>query len=81
MPGGKKGERFRKHVHLATSSDPTAGLRAGSEIILEVDLERAHNSGCTFFLSENGVLLTEDVVPPPCIIRATRTDSGKVIES
>ena len=79
-PGGKKGERFRKHVHLATSRDPTAGLRAGSEIILEVDLERAHNSGCTFFLSENGVLLTEDVIPPPCIIRATRTDSGKVIE-
>ena len=80
IPGGRKGERFRKHIHLATSRRPTAGLRTGSEIILEVDLERAHNSGCTFFLSENGVLLMADVIPPPCIVRATRTDSGRVVE-
>ena len=80
LPGGSRGERFRRHVHLAASRNPTAGLRSGSEVILEIDLARAHNSGCTFFLSENGVLLTEDAIPPPCIVRATRTDSGGVYE-
>ena len=72
--------RFRRHIHLAMSRNPTAGLRSGSEVILEIDLARAHNSGCTFFVSENGVLLTEDVIPPPCIVHATRTDNGAVHE-
>ena len=80
LPGGRKGERFRRHIHLAMSRNPTAGLRSGSEVILEIDLARAHNSGCTFFVSENGVLLTEDVIPPPCIVHATRTDNGAVYE-
>ena len=80
LPGGRKGERFRRHIHLAMSRNPTAGLRSGSEVILEIDLARAHNSGCTFFVSENGVLLTEDVIPPPCIVHATRTDNGAVHE-
>ena len=80
LPGGRKGERFRRHIHLAMSRNPTAGLRSGSEVILEIDLARAHNSGCTFFVSENDVLLTEDVIPPPCIVHATRTDNGAVYE-
>ena len=80
IPGGWKGEKFRRHVHLATERTSTAGLRSGFEVILEVDLERACNSGCTFYRSENGVLLTEDIIPPPCIMRATRTESGRVVE-
>ena len=79
IPGGRKGEKFRRHVHLATDRTPTAGLRSGSEVILEVDMERAINSGCTFHLSENGVLLTADTIPPPCITRATRADNEQVI--
>ena len=57
------------------SVDATPGASA-----LEIDLARAHNSGCTFFVSENDVLLTEDVIPPPCIVHATRTDNGAVYE-
>ena len=64
---------------MATDRTPTAGLRSGSEVILEVDMERAINSGCTFHLSENGVLLTADTIPPPCITRATRADNEQVI--
>ena len=79
IPGGRKGEKFRRHVHLATDRTPTAGLRSGSEVILEVDMARALHSGCTFHLSENGVLLTADTIPPPCITRATRADNGQVI--
>ena len=76
---GRKGEKFRRHVHLATDRTPTTGLRSGSEVILEVDMARALHSGCTFHLSENGVLLTADTIPPPCITRATRADNGQVI--
>ena len=79
IPGGRKGEKFRRHVHLATDRTPIAGLRSGSEVILEVDVERAINSGCTFHLSENGVLLTADTIPPLCITRATRADNAQVI--
>ena len=79
IPGGRKGDKFRRHVHLATDRTPIAGLRSGSEVILEVDVERAINSGCTFHLSENGVLLTADTIPPLCITRATRADNAQVI--
>ena len=55
LPGGTRGTRYRRHVHLAMSYHPTAGLREGSDVILVVDLVRAHNAGCVFYVSDNNV--------------------------
>ncbi len=66
--GLKKGTRH--HVHL--SQDPETarkvGARRGQPVILKVDAGRMHGEGCKFFLSANGVWLTE-AVPPAFLAR------------
>lgn len=58
----------RHHVHL--SADPETAIRVGNRrgdaIILEVDAARLHASGTLFFVTGNGVWLT-DRVPPEAI--------------
>ena len=44
------------------------GARRGKPVILEVDAGRMHRDGRTFFLSANGVWLT-DAVPPGYLTR------------
>ena len=80
LPGGTRGTRYRRHVHLAMSHSPTAGLREGSEVILVIDLMRAHNAGCVFYVSDNNVILTEDCIPPPRIARAQYTSTGEAYD-
>ena len=80
IPGGTRGARYRRHVHLAMSYHPTAGLRKGSDVILVIDLVRAHNAGCVFYVSDNNVILTADCVPPPCIARAQCTSTGEAYD-
>ena len=48
LPGGTRGANYRQH-HLAVSHRPEAGLREGSDLILMVDLMRAHNAGCLLY--------------------------------
>ncbi len=61
-------KRKRHHVHLSVSKETalSAGERYGLPILLKVDAERMHNDGHVFFLSTNGVWLT-DAVPPQYI--------------
>ena len=80
LPGGTRGTCYRRHVHLAMSYHPTAGLREGSDVILVIDLMRAHNAGCVFYVSDNNVILTADCIPPPCIARAQRTSTGEAYD-
>ena len=80
LPGGTRGARYRRHVHLAMSYHPTAGLREGSDVVLVIDLVRAHNAGCVFYVSDNNVILTADCIPPPCIARAQRTSTGEAYD-
>ena len=80
LPGGTRGTCYGRHVHLAMSHRPTAGLREGSDVILVIDLMRAHNAGCVFYVSDNNVILTEDCVPPPCIARAKCTSTGEAYD-
>ena len=80
LPGGTRGTCYRRHVHLAMSYHPTAGLREGSDVILVIDLMRAHNAGCVFYVSDNNVILTADCIPPQCIARAQRTSTGEAYD-
>jgi putative RNA 2'-phosphotransferase len=55
----------RHHVHLSSDVETArrVGARRGKPVILSVDAGRMHLGGYRFFLSANGVWLT-DAVPP-----------------
>ena len=55
----------RHHVHLSKDVETATkvGARRGKPVILKVDAGRMHRDGHKFFLSANGVWLT-DAVPP-----------------
>ena len=60
----------RHHVHLSKDVETATkvGSRRGKPVILEVEDGRMHRDGHTFFLSANGVWLT-DAVPPAYLAR------------
>lgn len=53
----------RHHVHLSPDIGTAlaVGTRYGVPVILEVDAQRMHRQGHTFFVAENGVWLTDTV--------------------
>jgi putative RNA 2'-phosphotransferase len=55
----------RHHVHLSVDIETASkvGSRRGKPIILKVDAELMHKAGHKFFVSTNGVWLTEEVPP------------------
>ncbi len=60
----------RHHVHLSKDVETATkvGARRGKPVILKVDAGRMHRDGQRFYLSENGVWLT-DAVPPRYLAR------------
>jgi len=58
-PGG------RHHVHLSSEFKTAlnVGKRHGSPIVLKVEAEKMYLDGISFYLSENGVWLTDKVEP------------------
>ncbi|AEV36628.1 Phosphotransferase KptA/Tpt1 [Pseudovibrio sp. FO-BEG1] len=55
----------RHHVHLSqdTETATKVGQRHGKPIVLTINAEQMHQKGIEFFLSDNGVWLTEAVLP------------------
>jgi len=53
----------RQHVHLSKEIETATrvGMRHGKVVILKVDAKRMHEEGYAFYLSENGVWLTNGV--------------------
>ncbi len=53
----------RHHVHLSADAETAekVGLRKGKPVILVIDAAKMHEQGFRFFISENGVWLTERV--------------------
>jgi putative RNA 2'-phosphotransferase len=62
----------RHHVHLSKDVETArkVGSRRGKPVILTVDAGRMHRDGHRFFVSANGVWLT-DTVPPSYLSRTT----------
>ncbi len=54
----------RHHVHLASEhkDSVTVGMRKGTPVLLEIDAPRMYREGYKFYISDNGVYLT-DFVP------------------
>ena len=66
----------RQHVHLSAdraTAEIVARRRKGDIVILQIDARRMHSDGGRFFLSENGVWLT-DSVQPGYILPLTETE-------
>jgi putative RNA 2'-phosphotransferase len=61
--GLKKGQRHHVHLSKDVETARKVGARRGKPIILKVDAGRMHRNGHKFFLSANGVWLTETVPP------------------
>lgn len=53
----------RQHVHLSKDKETATkvGSRRGIPVILVVNSYKMHKDGYDFFISENGVWLTEEV--------------------
>ncbi|KII87268.1 hypothetical protein PLICRDRAFT_69694, partial [Plicaturopsis crispa FD-325 SS-3] len=52
----------RNHIHLAQGvggKNVISGMRKSSDVLIYIDVQKALNSGIRFFLSDNGVVLTE----------------------
>ena len=66
-------KRARHHVHLSASIETasTVGERHGKLVVLMVKAGEMHQNGFVFFLSENGVWLTDNV-PARFIVFPTR---------
>jgi len=60
--GGLK-KMQRQHVHLSKDRETAVkvGNRRGDAIVLSVNIGQMHRDGLSFFLSENGVWLTDNV--------------------
>jgi putative RNA 2'-phosphotransferase len=59
----------RHHVHLSSDSETArmVGARRGEPVVLRITAAKMHGDGHVFYLSENGVWLTEQV-PPEYIV-------------
>jgi putative RNA 2'-phosphotransferase len=55
----------RHHVHLSSDAATAriVGMRRGTPVVLEIAAGRMHRDGHVFYLSSNGVWLTEHVPP------------------
>ncbi|KAK0203100.1 KptA family-domain-containing protein [Desarmillaria ectypa] len=49
----------RNHIHLAQGRDVVSGMRRTSKVIIYIDVQKALDADIKFFLSDNGVILTE----------------------
>ncbi|MGQ2983830.1 RNA 2'-phosphotransferase [Flavobacterium sp.] len=59
--GIHKGSRHHVHLSLDKATAANVGGRHGKPVIMEVMALQMHNDGYEFFLSENGVWLTDGV--------------------
>lgn len=60
----------RKHVHMASgleSESVVSGMRKNCQVILEIDMKQAMEDGHEFYLSKNGVILSEKSIHPKYI--------------
>jgi putative RNA 2'-phosphotransferase len=66
--GLQKGQRHHVHLSRDLATATKVGQRRGKPVILEVNAGEMHRAGHAFFVSANGVWLT-DFVPAPFITR------------
>lgn len=76
--GLRRGERHHVHLSADVETASKVGGRRGRPVILKVESGRMRRDGHEFFISDNGVWLTERV--PPEYLVTLRTLSGERTE-
>ncbi|MFC5601456.1 RNA 2'-phosphotransferase [Deinococcus cellulosilyticus] len=61
--GLKKGDRQHVHLSLDLETAQKVGQRRGKPLILTINAQKMHRDGYVFYVSDNGVWLTEQVPP------------------
>lgn len=76
----------RQHIHFALSepSDSTviSGARSSSTILIYVDMKKAMDDGIIFYLSDNGVILSEGVegvIDPQYFSKVVDNRTGEIL--
>lgn len=59
--GLNKGKRHHVHLSKDTGTASSVGLRHGKLVILQIDSAAMHKAGYKFYVSKNGVWLTDEV--------------------
>ncbi len=69
-------KRARQYVHLSADIETATrvGSRRGEPVILEINAGQMHEADYQFFISENGVWLTDSV--PPQFIARMKSDTA-----
>lgn len=67
----------RVHIHFATAlpeDGVISGMRNSANVVIQIDMVKAVQDGINFFVSSNGVVLTEGidrVLPPKYFLSIT----------
>ena len=61
--GLRPGSRQQVHLSASPTTAAAVGQRHGKPVVLTVSARRLHDAGQRFYLSENGVWLTDHVAP------------------
>jgi len=71
----------RHHVHMFVEEGGIG--RHNAEVLIHVDVAKAHAAGIEFLISENGVVLstgsTAGVIPAKCFSKVVRVSTGEVL--
>lgn len=68
--GLRPGSRLHVHLSVDESTAISIGRRHGQPVVLSIEAGKMHGQGHAFYLSENGIWLT-DCVPPQFILFPT----------
>jgi 2'-phosphotransferase len=55
----KLNKMSRTHIHFASEPNAISGFRASSSVLIHIDTVSAMSDGIKFFMSDNGVILSE----------------------
>jgi 2'-phosphotransferase len=61
MVGGGLSKMTRNHIHFAKGKNVLSGMPVSTEAVIEINLVKAIARGIKFFISANGVILTEGI--------------------
>jgi 2'-phosphotransferase len=54
----------RTHIHFASEPNAISGFRASSSVLIHIDMLNAMTDGIKFYMSDNGVILSEGPINP-----------------
>jgi 2'-phosphotransferase len=67
---------------LIPAFNPSLGMRSSAQVLIYIDVQKALDAGIAFFLSENGVVLTEGdergILSPQYFLRVEDRQSGPI---